>query len=294
MAQAGSISTTGDPDPPPSPRSHPSLMPRVEPLGEGFPCVRFGHAASPLVVLPGLGDALRPATQVPLYTAWAMRAYAWHFDVHVVCRRRPLPAGYGLRDMAADALRAIDRIGGPVHLLGVSMGSAIAQYLAAAAPDRVRTLVLALAGPCGDSDTVRRIQGWVDLARAEDWVELDRRMADDTFSGLHHALWRRLIPILVPQPESPADFIASLEACMHHDARGCLGSIDAPTFVIGGTEDRLVPAAQFHELARLIPRARLKLIEGGAHGIYAERRSEFQGSILKFLLAHDAPAIACS
>ncbi|HXH27544.1 MAG TPA: alpha/beta fold hydrolase, partial [Candidatus Polarisedimenticolia bacterium] len=163
-------------------------------------------------------------------------------------------------------------------------------YLAAEATVPIRALVLALAGPYGDPGTLRRIRGWIERARADDWIDLDHRIADVTFSGLRHALWRRLIPILVRRPDSPADFIGSLEACMHHDARGCLGSVRAPTLVIGGTEDRLVPAAQFRELARLIPGARLALIEGGGHGIYAERRAAFQGTIIDFLLAHDAPS----
>jgi pimeloyl-ACP methyl ester carboxylesterase len=219
---------------------------------------------------------------MPRYVAWFYRGYARHFKVYAVSRKRGLPAGYTTKDMARDYAQAIDEIGGPVNVLGLSMGSLIAQYLIADFPSRVHRLVLSLGSSRSIPQTVEKARRWIELVQKEKWNELYADTVDVTFSGLHREFWRRVTPLLMGRPEIPTDFVVSLEACIRHDARERLKEIMAPTLVLGGKRDQLIPEPYFHELANLIPTAKLKLLDGG-HGLYEEQKREFDITVINFL-----------
>ena len=96
----------------------------------------------PLLCIMGLGaDSLAWALQLP---AFAGQFRTVVFDNRDVGQSSYADGAYEIRDMAQDALGLADHLGlGSFHLLGVSMGGAIAQELALAVPERVRTLTLA-------------------------------------------------------------------------------------------------------------------------------------------------------
>jgi pimeloyl-ACP methyl ester carboxylesterase len=81
-------------------------------------------------------------------------------------------------------------------------------------------------------------------------------------------------------------FLAQAAAVMNHDAADRLKEVKAPTLVLTGTADILVPPHHSDELARLIPGAELKKIEGGTHGFNVERKDEFNQAVLEFLSQH--------
>ena len=185
--------------------------------------------------------------------------------------------------MGRDYADALEELDGPVHVLGLSMGSMIAQFLAADSPKQVRSLILSMGPPRAVPANVKTAERWLALARQEKWKELYADTVDMTFTGLRRALWRGLAPLLLRRPEIPADFVVAVKACMSHDARKRLPNITAPTLVLGGRKDRLIPEDFFRELAGLIPDARLHLLEGAGHGVIEERKSEFESSVLRFL-----------
>lgn len=61
---------------------------------------------------------------------------------------------------------------------------------------------------------------------------------------------------------------------LNHDALDRLRAIAAPTLVIAGEEDRIIPAANSATLADCIPDARLELIRGAGHLFFLERIDE--------------------
>jgi pimeloyl-ACP methyl ester carboxylesterase len=99
----------------------------------------------------------------------------------------------------------------------------------------------------------------------------------------HQTFYQFLIPLLRMPPGEPSDFLVSLEAAVAHDASASLGRIQAPTLVIGGTNDVFFPPALLRETAERIPQATLRLIDGSGHGAYELRKGEFEDAVLAFL-----------
>ncbi|MGH8608741.1 MAG: alpha/beta fold hydrolase [Gammaproteobacteria bacterium] len=234
------------------------------------------------MVIPGMSDSYLPVTSMRQYLIWFYRSYGRYYRVFVVSRKRGCPSGYTSREMAHDYAAAIDDIGSPVHVLGLSLGSMIAQHLAADFSEKVQSLILSLGSPRSVPETFEIARRWIELAYREEWGNLYADTVDLTFTGFHRVLWQRLMPVLIRRPKVPSDFIVSIEACMHHDARSRLGEIHTPTLVLGGKQDRLIPQHYYHELAELIPGATLHLLDGG-HGVYEERKREFDSVVIRFL-----------
>jgi 3-oxoadipate enol-lactonase len=89
-----------------------------------------------------------------------------------------------------------------------------------------------------------------------------------------------------PHPQQPEGFARQLGASTQHEVRDRLGELTMPTHVIGGEEDVLVPVWKSRELARLIPGAKLTVLDGAAHGVNLERAEDFNRIVLEFLAEH--------
>jgi pimeloyl-ACP methyl ester carboxylesterase len=166
----------------------------------------------------------------------------------------------GFADDAADVLRSVTS-GRPASVYGTSMGGRVAQFLAARHPALVDRLVLACTSPGGrhaverSADVRRRLAS----ARVETLREL---FYTDAWTGHSH---------LFGDPTmTPAESRAHLRASNRHDAWDVLPLIEAPTLVLHGTDDLMVPAANAPLLAARIPHAALHLHEGGRHGFFDE------------------------
>jgi pimeloyl-ACP methyl ester carboxylesterase len=75
------------------------------------------------------------------------------------------------------------------------------------------------------------------------------------------------------------------------DLTEAITHIDLPTLVIGGTADLLTPPAEARRIARLIPNARLELLDGGGHMLMLERTDDVNRLIADF--AHQAQSLRC-
>ena len=146
--------------------------------------------------------------------------------------------------MADDTIRVIERLGiKPVHLAGFSMGGAIAQELAITRPDLVASLVLVGTWCRTDPFQYELFESWKReaAAAASDeqfaralvlWIYSRRAFADGSIKK-----WVSQM-LAVPQPQSTDAFIRTIDAIQAHDTADRLGSILAPTLVIGGDSDR--------------------------------------------------------
>lgn len=194
------------------------------------------------------------------------------------------PVPYTLRDMAADALGLLEALGVErAHVVGISMGGAIAQYLAIDYPERILSLtsiaadsgnlaLLALANPAAFASvplqptTADReaFVSWqvktsqvlagstfpVDEATLQEWAarDFDRGFDPD-------GLVRQQTASLVGHFENPPYRLDHLK------------NIEAPTIVVQGTEDPIVPVASATDIVVRVPNAELRLIDGLGHFI---------------------------
>lgn len=86
---------------------------------------------------------------------------------------------------------------------------------------------------------------------------------------------------------TPEETRAHLRVSGRHDAWDRLPRIAAPTLVLHGTDDRMVPTANAPVLAGRIPGASLELTEGGRHGFFEEFADRLEPRLTRFLLGLD-------
>jgi len=192
-------------------------------------------------------------------------------------RRDKRAATYTLADMAGDGAGLLDHLGiDRAHVVGASMGGMIAQTLAARHPDRVLSLVsmmsntgalwsgqpsprlyhVLLKSPPHDRERYKEHAVWVFSRIGSPGFERDE---DDL---------RRIAGMSYDRGINPAGSLRQLAAIIAAgDRTPLLRTITAPTLVIHGTEDRLVPPSGGHATARAIPGARLLPIRGMGHDI---------------------------
>ncbi len=271
-------------------------LPEVETglLDGCWPFAKVGEGDRTLIVFPGIHDALQDVIINPRLAAWFCRALSRGRTVYLLSRRHELPQGFSLHDMAID----YHRVGGEhferPDVLGISMGSGIAQEYAATFPDRVDRLVLATAG-CRLSPGARPIcHGWRDLAQRGAWRELYLDLIDHAYGRSRRVVFEAMLPksddAFTAGSSVSNDFIVSVKACMDFDTTDRVPGIRARTLIIGGMEDALMPPSGLRELADRIPRATLRLIERAGHGVFEERKEEFDQAIIEFLDAEERAA----
>jgi 3-oxoadipate enol-lactonase len=263
-------------------------------LGEGRLYYEVHGVGEPLVLVNGLSsDHVAWTLQVP---AFAPHFRTVVFDNRDVGQSSYAPGPYEIRDMAADVLALADSLDlASFHLLGVSMGGAIAQEVALAAPERVRTLTLGVtwagSGPWG----VERSRLWAAAAGRtprEQHVEylMLHSLSERFYESPDAVALIRQIALDNPHPQDPEAFMRQVDASGRHDTRTRLGALGLPVHVIGAEHDILVPVWKSRELAELIPGARLTVIPEAPHGTHIERAAEFNAAVLDFLRSADGRA----
>jgi 3-oxoadipate enol-lactonase len=241
----------------------------------------------PLLCVHGLAcDTLAWIPQVQTFAA-AHRTVI--FDNRDVGQSSMAEGDYEIADMARDALALADELElDSFHLLGISMGGAIAQEIATQAPERVRTLTLAVTFPAGGPYARRLAEVWSARVR-----QISREQHIDELMLMNHSEAFYEHPEMVefmrtailnnPHPQPPEAFGRQLAACGRHETRERLGSLTTPTHVIGGEYDILVPVWKSREIASLIPGAKLTILPQAPHGLPLERAEEFNAAVLEFL-----------
>jgi pimeloyl-ACP methyl ester carboxylesterase len=238
----------------------------------------------------GLGmDRAAWALQMP---AWSQRFRVVSFDNRDVGRSSYADGPYEIADMARDALALADHLElESFHLVGLSMGGAIAQEMALSAPDRIRTLTLCVTwggyGRRGQQQT-RLAAAQVARGSREELVDmlLVQCFSEEFFEDERQVSFMRRAMLANPYPQEPQAFVRQLEACGRHEARNRLVRLAMPVHVIGAEHDVLVPPWKSSELAQLIPEARLTMIPAAAHGANFERAEEFNKTVTDFLEEH--------
>lgn len=195
-----------------------------------------------------------------------------------------VPASYTARDMLDDALAVMTAVGwDSAHVMGGSMGAALAQGLAMENPERVRSLISCMGLPV-DAGPIRTLR----YIRPQIFRTLTRIKpgpADDEQVDALVAIYRAISSPGYPFPEEEAREAARISHARHprdasttqrqlaagraHHYPG-LGTISAPTLVISGKDDPLVRWQGGRDTAARIPGARFVCYPGMGHQIPAE------------------------
>jgi len=256
----------------------PGFRMRYEEYGDG----------DPFLLINGLGSDLTEwLYQVPTFSG---RFRVIVFDNRGAGNSESPPGPYTTARMADDAAALLDALGIPqAHLLGVSLGGMIAQQFALRHPGKLNRLVVACTSPGGGLSVRPSPEALAAFVR-DPAVDLEAQIRR-TIPWLYSERYRRERPEEVEafvrrrlaSPADEAGIASQLAAGIGHDAGDRLKEIAAPTLVITGTADRLVPPENSKRIAERIPGARLVLLPDAPHRLFAENAAEFNREVLTFL-----------
>jgi pimeloyl-ACP methyl ester carboxylesterase len=199
-----------------------------------------------------------------------------------------------MTSLATDAAALLDALEiERAHVLGWSLGSAVAQELALAHPDRVGGLVLyATWGRCDGYmramlTAIRHPWDTGDMEAA--FTSLGLCFSPELLqSPEFEPLVEQLLP-LFPQTETQIRTTCEQwQADEEHDTLDRLASIGSPTLVIAGEQDVITPPRVCRAVAERIPGARYEVFTGpgSSHVLMLERAEEFSALVLEFLEGH--------
>jgi pimeloyl-ACP methyl ester carboxylesterase len=203
--------------------------------------------------------------------------------------RTPLPERHlsatTMADDAAALLRALEVRS--AHVAGYSMGSAIAQELALRHPELVRSLVLMSTYARPDALWRSQLIFWRWLAEVAPseraffeafftWVYTPRAHADGTVGQIVEEA------LAFPYKQSVEAFQAQVDVCLAHDTEDHLPEIGAPTLVLSGELDIILPPRFGRSVAVGIPNARFEVMPGEAHQPFQEVPDEFNARVEAF------------
>ncbi len=196
--------------------------------------------------------------------------------------RLPVKTAYTLDQMADDSVGVLDALGvREAHVVGVSMGGMVAQVLAARHALRVRTLTSIMSstgrrGLPGPTREARRVlmarpRGDAPEDLLNHYVRLFKVIGSPAFPPDETELRARILRGLQRSAIGGATSAGVLRQMTAIAAGGSrvplLAGVRAPTLVVHGSADPLVPLECGRDTARAIPAARLEIIEGMGHDL---------------------------
>ena len=233
-------------------------------------------AGEPLLLIMGMsGTALHWGE--PFLTALRESFEVITYDHRGVGASSRLSGAITIAEMAQDAAGLLEALGiSSAHVLGISMGGMIAQELALEHPELIRTLTIGCSY-CGGpgSSHIDRV-AFAKLSAA--MLSGDRQKAiragweaNVSEARVNDAeLYASFLAIAAERSVAVPVVMAQAQAAAAHDTSARLGDITAPTLVIHGTEDQMLPVGNGRLIASLIPGARLEILDGIGHLFFFE------------------------
>jgi pimeloyl-ACP methyl ester carboxylesterase len=266
--------------------------PRTVQVGDIAVAVQEYGAGEPLLVINGTSQSL--GFWVDTVQAWAGSYRVITYDLRGMGGSERGSGAISVASLAEDASALLDALEVPrAHVLGYSLGSAVAQELALAAPEKVASLVLYCTWARTDGFQRAMITGLAHPWRTGDLeaalgalgVAFSPQLLDSPEFG---GLIEQLLPLFPSTPEQIRTTAEQWDADLAHDTLDRLGGITAPTLVIAGEQDLLTPPWHGRQVADAIPGARHHLFTGpgSSHALGVERAEEFVPMVAGWLGEH--------
>jgi 3-oxoadipate enol-lactonase len=199
---------------------------------------------------------------------------------------------YTAEMLTGDIIGLLDHIGiGATNVFGVSMGGMLAQELALRYPQRVKKLILGCTS-CGGPHSVRSSPEAAAFLFDPERAKLsdeERALStvpwlwNEDFIAKHPEAVKRYVTTTTQYPTPTHGYMSQANFILTHDTYDRLPQIKAPTLVLTGARDRLIPPENSKILASRIPGAELVIFEKAGHGFISDTAEESSEKIISFL-----------
>ncbi len=262
-------------------------MPKI-PIGEIELYYEEHGAGVPLVLIPGFSNGLWIwFKQIP---AFAQKFRVIAFDPRGISRSVAPDSPVSIRMLADDVahlLRAL-RIES-AHILGASFGGFVAQEFALAYPQVTRSLILCCTSFGGANHVPPSLETLQAIASTKG-LNTEERVRENLLLAFSQRYLQEkmeevqsVIELRESNPAPEHAYLHQLHAARDFNTEERVPFIKAPTLVITGDEDIIVPSANSQNLAGRIPGAQLAVIKGGSHTFFIERADEFNRAVTDFI-----------
>lgn len=262
-------------------------MPETGGGGIELHCEREG-SGEPLLLIQGMSGT-RLAWGEPFLAPLRERFECIRFDNRGIGLSGRVEEPFTIADLAADTAALLDRLElESAHVLGISMGGMVAQELALAHPERVRTLTIGCSYCGGPGSALMDPANFGVLAEA---------IASENQDRVFRAMWElNLSPgfraeesgygafaemaAATPVPRRTVEL--QMQAILGHDTSARLPGLDLPALVIHGTADLVLPYDNGPLIASLVPGAQLETLEDVGHMFWWEQPERAAGLLAVF------------
>ena len=247
-------------------------------------------SGDPLLLIMGLSYAASMWHRTRPFLAQKFRTIA--FDNRGV-GQSDVPEGvYPIAQMASDAAAVLDAADIPsAHIFGVSMGGMIAQEFALQYPQRVRSLILG----CTNAGGPHAVRAAAEVLQILTRVGMTpQEQTEAIIPYIYDAATPREridedMVIRIKWYPTPQGYFGQLQGILAWEAYNRIARIKAPTLIIHGETDQLVPAANARLIAERIPHAKLVLIPHASHIFETDQPGVANRAIMEFLSARQNP-----
>ena len=262
-------------------------MPRIK-VGELYLYYEIHGEGEPLVLIPGFRTGLWLwSRQVPTF-AQGLRTIV--FDPRGIGKSDQSEKPMTIKTIADDLSGLLSELGiAQAHVLGASFGGFVAQEFVLSYPKIVRSLILCCTSFGGPRHllpplSVLQAMSASDGLNTEERTRRNFLMAfSESFVQEHHDDIEEVLRLRLSNPVSDQTHFAQLQVAANFNAESRVANIKAPTLVLTGDADTLVPASNSHNLAAQIPHARLSIIAGGSHMFFIEQPDKFNRAVIDFI-----------
>ena len=177
------------------------------------------------------------------------------------------------------------------HVVGRSMGGAVAQHIALLAPKRVQSLVLCASfgklDPLGARvlANMREVLEW-----RHNWADHARHSVQNfvspEFFNTQRARVAGIERLIGGEARLPACYIRQNQACLEHNTLDRLGRISCPTLILAGRLDPICSPTATRWMAERIPRAETVMFDQSSHFFLMEEPEKFRDALARWFAMH--------
>jgi 3-oxoadipate enol-lactonase len=246
----------------------------------------------PLILIHGLSDD--SGLWTPLMPAFSRKYRTIALDLrgHGLSGKPDMP--YSIQQFSEDLFEVLQKLEIPrTHLLGLSMGGAIAQQFALEQPKKVRSLILLSTFGSIDPDlrdTLKRLRNSLIQGGCPAFFDGAVKLIVTAEFAAANADEIAMIKEEMVKMNSPTALVHAIDACMEFNVEERLPRISLPTLILSGRADIFTPIHFSEQIHRSIQGSKWKILEDVGHNLLIpEKIPELSQLVLEFLATHTIP-----